>query len=217
MRTIDLETWARREHYRWYRVHQRPHLALTAELEAGALVAACREEGVGLFAGLLHALTAAANAVPALRQRIRPAAAALPERVVEHERVEPAFTVGLEGERFGFAAVPWRADRAAFAAAVRAESDAVRAADRLTPFDGVRDDLIFLSCLPWVRFTHIEHPTRDDLDCVPRIAWGRVVGRGEGARVPVNIQAHHALVDGIHLGRFFEALQAALAEGGATP
>ncbi len=209
MRIIDLEGWDRRDHYRWYRAHAQPQLALTAELDAGGLAGRCEAEGRSLFAGFLRALSRAANAVPALRQRVRSLGGR--EVLVEHPVVHPAFTVALDGDRFGFASTPLVDDGAAFEAAVRRVSDEARAHGGLTPFDEERDDLLYLSCLPWVRFTHVSHPVRSPGgDWVPRIAWGRLTPVGGRIVVPVNIQVHHALVDGVHLGRFFEAAQAAL-------
>jgi len=32
--------------------------------------------------------------------------------------------------------------------------------------------------------------------------------------MPLSLQAHHALVDGVHVGRFFEAVEAIAASGG---
>ena len=43
---------------------------------------------------------------------------------------------------------------------------------------------------------------------MPRIAWGRVVERDDAAEVALSIQAHHALVDGLHLARFFARFEA---------
>jgi len=207
VRTIELETWNRRDHYRWYRSYATPYLALTVEVELTGLVRGCKASGRSLFAEVMHALATAANEVAPLRQRIRVADGE--DRIVEHDVVHPGFTVALPGERFGFAMTPLVADRAAFSAAVRAASTAAAAVDGLVPFDGERDDLLYLSCLPWVRFTHVEHAMRGGDDCTPRIAWGKLSESGGRWTAPVNVMAHHALVDGAHLGRFFQVLEAA--------
>jgi len=70
---------------------------------------------------------------------------------------------------------------------------------------------VYLSCLPWIHFRSMTHPVHTDRpDSVPRIAWGRYRLDGGVATLPVNIQVHHALVDGSHLGAFFEGVQASL-------
>ena len=74
------------------------------------------------------------------------------------------------------------------------------------------DDWIYLTCVPWLSFTGLTHPTNGRDDCIPRIAWGKVERHGETWRMPVAIQVHHALVDGRHIGQFFAALEEWLTE-----
>ena len=40
-----------------------------------------------------------------------------------------------------------------------------------------------------------------------RISWGRWFWLGDRLLLPFSVQAHHALVDGVHLGQFIDALQ----------
>ena len=45
-------------------------------------------------------------------------------------------------------------------------------------------------------------------DSNPRITWGRYTREDGRVRMPVTALCHHALVDGLHLARFYEALEA---------
>ena len=210
---LDPRRWPRRDHYAWFRRQDFPYMAVTAEVDATALVRDSRAAGVSLFAARLHRLTAAANTVPALRQRIRVEDGE--DVVLEYPVVDPGFTVAAEGDLFAYATVPFTDELTAFAAAVAAQSHALRGSSALSPFEDRRDDLLFCSCLPWLRFTAVTHPvpTTSAVDSVPRIAWGRLTEDGGRWLCPVNVQAHHALVDGLHLGRFFAALEAHLQAG----
>ena len=209
MRRIDLTTWPRASTYRLYRDMGAPHLGITADVDMTALLETCQREQRSVFALTMHALVQAANAIPALRQRMRTERGA--DVVVEHEIVHPAFTVGVEGGLFNFATVPMTDSRVDFADAVANASAKQRHNEVLEPFEGVRDDVVYLSCLPWIHFRSMTHPVHTDRpDSVPRIAWGRYRLDGGVATLPVNIQVHHALVDGSHLGAFFEGVQASL-------
>jgi chloramphenicol O-acetyltransferase type A len=56
----------------------------------------------------------------------------------------------------------------------------------------------------WVSFTSFKHPIHSQpADSVPRFAWGKLFEDGEYFKMP-SVQAHHALMDGVHMGRFFE-------------
>ena len=71
-----------------------------------------------------------------------------------------------------------------------------------------RDDYLFLSAIPWVSFTSIQHAMHfHPHDSVPRISWGKFFEQNGKILMPVSIQAHHALVDGRHMGAYFETLQ----------
>ena len=201
MHRIDIPSWPRAAHYRFYRGLDFPYLGITAPVDVRALLEARARRGLSLFAGMLHRLMLAANAVPELRQRVRTGPDG--DEVVEHDRVHPGFTVAGAGDLFAFAAVDLDADLPRFARAVAEASREKRDAAGLEPFEGRRDDLIFCSCVPWVAFSHVMHPvSTSHPDTVPRLAWGKI----EDGRCAVNVQAHHALVDGRHVGRFFERL-----------
>jgi chloramphenicol O-acetyltransferase type A len=44
-------------------------------------------------------------------------------------------------------------------------------------------------------------------DSVPRFAWGKVFEDGKSLKMPLDVQGHHALMDGIHVGRFFAEVE----------
>jgi chloramphenicol O-acetyltransferase type A len=205
MKTYDPSQWVRADHYRWYRNLEFPYLGITANVDVSDLVQARKDRAVSLFAGMLHRIMEAANRVPELRQRIHVEDGR--DVVVEHEIVHPGFTVAGGDGLFNFATTDFIPDRGRFGVAVAAASRAKQDATTLTPFEGQRDDLIFCSCIPWIDFTHVTHPVAlKRVDSVPRISWGRIVKQDGAARCSVNIQAHHAVVDGAHVGAFFEHL-----------
>ncbi len=209
-RTIDLATWPRRSQFAFFRGFGWPFFDLCARIDVTGLVE--RAGGRGLFAATLHAVMAACNEVPELRQRIEG------DEVVEYAAVSPSFTVLGEAETFNYALAEWDPEPAAFAARVAAASEAARGQGELDLSEDDRGDLVFVSCLPWVDFSSVQHPrplAPGDPDSVPRIAWGRIVAEGDRHRVTVGLSAHHALVDGVHAARFFAALAARAAEGPA--
>jgi chloramphenicol O-acetyltransferase type A len=68
--------------------------------------------------------------------------------------------------------------------------------------------------IPWVAFTSFAHARRHGTeDSVPKIVFGKRHERGGRHRMPVSVEVHHALVDGLHVGRFFEGFQERLDRG----
>lgn len=68
-----------------------------------------------------------------------------------------------------------------------------------------RDDFVFISSLPWIRFTGVDHTmSLKKEDAIPRISWGKFYAVKKRIQLPYIIQVNHIFVDGLHLGRFFE-------------
>ena len=42
---------------------------------------------------------------------------------------------------------------------------------------------------------------------IPRISWGKYVERGGRRELGMSVEVNHRLVDGLHLGRFVQALE----------
>lgn len=205
MKTIELQSWPRRSQYEFFRGVAQPHFSLTAVLDATHLAEVLKPRGVSLFNGALFAIMAAANSVPELRTRFRG------DQVVEHEAVGASFTVPIGDEGFAFCEVEFTPDWAAFDARCSAAVEAAKQQQALVDKVSHQDQWIFLSCLPWISFTAMTNPRHGPDDCIPRITWGRFTRQGDRWQVPVGIGAHHALVDGLHIGRFYQELERRLA------
>ena len=74
-----------------------------------------------------------------------------------------------------------------------------------------RDDLVYISCLPWFSFTSLtnEMDLNPD-DSIPRITWGKYEQQGERLVLPYAVQLNHRLLDGWHLGQLVQGVQAFL-------
>lgn len=204
VRYLDLENWARRKHFEMFRAFDYPHFNLTAAVDVTALRRAVSARGESFAVAAVYCLARAANEIEPFRYRIRG------ERVVVHEVVHPSFTVLLPDETFSFCTVPFDWDYGVFAARATERIAAVKAQPVLEDEPG-QDDLLFMTSIPWVTFTGLMHPIHmSPADSVPRIAWGKFEAREERLRMPVSVQAHHALMDGLHAGRYFQRLQALL-------
>ncbi len=202
---VDLATWPRAETFRLFRSYDRPHFATTARLDVTRLMTVLKPAGVSPYRACLYAIGAGIHAVDALRMRFRA------DTVVLHDAVELSMTVPRTDGSFGYAYVPFVSDWRAFDRAAKTIIDAVAAAGGLQPNTGQRDDLAYLSCLPWLDFTALDNALPGPHDCIPRVSWGKFVAEAAGRHsMAMAVQVHHALVDGLHVGRYFEAAQQAL-------
>ncbi len=201
MKSIDMKNWPRASQFAFFRQYANPHYALTARIDVTRLMVEDRQAGISVFNGALYAIMAAANAVPELRTRFSG------EEVHEHEMVHASVTVPIEGDRFAFCDIPFAPAWGQFDQNCRQVIDAARQQVELNNNVAGKQEWTYLTCLPWVHFTAMTHPVDGPDDCIPRIAWGKIEPDAGRWFMPVAIQVHHALVDGRHVGQFFQALE----------
>ena len=200
---LDLESWPRRAHYELFRAYDNPWFNLCADVDVTALHAWSRSEGrPSFFAASLWCSLAAANEIEELRYRIQG------EGVIVHPVIHGGSTVLVPDGTFRFAYYDFDANLNRFAEHVAGVLERVKIeSGPLDPQDD-RDDLIHYSVIPWVSFTSFSHARRWGTDdAIPKIVFGKHREAGGRRLMPVSVEVHHALVDGLHVGRFYEAFQ----------
>lgn len=207
---LDLEEWPRRAHFEFFRAYDNPWFNLCADVDVSALHARCAVDGgPSFFAASLWCSLAAANEIPELRYRIRG------DGVVVFPAIHGGSTVLLPDGTFRFAYYDWDDDFDRFVYHVGRVLDRVKVeSGPLDPQDH-RDDLIHYSVIPWVSFTSFAHARRWGTDdAIPKIVFGKHHESGDRRLMPVSVEVHHALVDGLHVGKLYEAFQRRLDETG---
>ena len=207
---VDLATWPRAAQFRFFRGYARPHYAVTARLDVTRLLRVHKPAGVSPYRACLFAIGAGLHAVPELCMRFRG------DVVVRHDRLSLSMTVPRADGSFGYAYVPFDPDFAGFdGAAARIIARTAQSND-LAANSGARDDVAYLSCLPWLDFTALNNALPGPDDCIPRVSWGRFTSGADGRdTMAMALEVHHALVDGSHVGACFAAAQSALDSLGA--
>jgi chloramphenicol O-acetyltransferase type A len=201
MRKINLQDWSRREHFELFNTFNHPHFNLCANVDLTMFHPYLKEHEISFSAAVIYVISRAANAIPEFRHRMREG------EVVEHETVSPSVTILVKNDLFGFCTIDYCRDFNEFADRTATLIAAVKEHPTLKDQPG-RDDLLFMTALPWVSFTSFTHPMRlHPADSIPRFAWGKYFEEGALLKMPLSVQGHHALMDGIHMGRFYAEVQ----------
>jgi chloramphenicol O-acetyltransferase type A len=201
MRQLDMQNWSRREHFKTFSKYDHPHFNICANVDLSNFHPVVKRLELSFTAAIVYILTRTANSIPEFRYRIRG------QGVIEHETIHPSFTVLLDGDVFSFCSVNYTEDFPLFAGRVSKRIAYVREHPIVTDEPG-KDDQLYMSAMPWVSFTGVMHPLHlNPPDSVPRIAWGKFFEEGHTLKMPLSVQAHHALLDGLHLGRYYSLVQ----------
>jgi chloramphenicol O-acetyltransferase type A len=173
---------------------------MCANVDLTAFHPAIKQHGYSLTIAMVYVITRASNAIPEFRHRIRE------ERVIEHEIVHPGFTFLTEEDAFSFCFVDYDEDFAAFEAKATERIAYVKENPWVKQVP--QDDVLYMTAIPWVSFTSFLHPMRlQPEDSIPRFVWGKFFMEGELIKIPLGVQGHHALLDGVHAGKFYAEIQ----------
>lgn len=203
---LDLETFPRRQHLAYFSSLAYPYVGVTNNVDVTELVQFCRQQQHSFYLLFMHAAALAADGVPELRQRIRNG------EVVEYSECPTSHTELLDNGTYAYCTLHHHMSLEAYLA----QAESARTQCRLNGSieeDADSESMYFISTLPWLPYTALIQPVAGGGDSNPRITWGRfqpdAVGRQQ---LPVTLLAHHGLVDGIHIARFYENLEKELQE-----
>lgn len=201
MKFVDIDNWNRRSAYEYFRDFDDPFFNITAEADATGAYRFAKRLGLSFSLVSLHCSLLAVNAIPELRLRI------VGDRVAQFETVHATQTILNDDNSFSFCYFEMCDDVLDFERCGRLAAAKYR---RLKTFDVEADrlDLVYYSVIPWVRFTSFKHATRfGDKNSVPRMVFGKLSESEGRMMLPHSVEAHHALADGLHIGRYFEKFQ----------
>lgn len=203
MRTIDINSWKRREHFSFFSKMASPFFGLVTEVDCTRCYESAKASGISFFASYLHKSMVAVNAVEELRYRI------VDDKVVEYATIHAGATIGREDGTFGFVFVNFSYDFDDFNAELQKEIEDVKNTSGLRlNNDDLKKNLIRHSTIPWNSFSGLLHPTNfDQKESVPKITFGKFVIREGRKMLPVSVEAHHGLVDGLHLAKYLSEFQ----------
>lgn len=202
MKKIQFTNAHRQSHFEFFNNLNHPHFCLTANVDIKHFYSLLKSEGIPFTPAIVYVLSRACNEIPEIRQRIRG------NEIVEHALVHPSFSVHTEeADVFSFCYVDYVAKSAQFIANAQQKIEQMLSAPEMEDEPG-RDDYLFMSAIPWVHFTSLQHAMQlHPTDSVPRISWGKFLKNEKDWPMPLSIQVHHALVDGRHVGQFYQHVE----------
>lgn len=200
---LDIETWNRRRQFEFFKNYDNPFFNICANVDVTPLLDLTRAtKNISFFITYHFLSIKAANEVEPFRYRLRG------DRVLVHDRIHAGTTLLLADENFTFVYFDYMEDFEVFHHRAKQAVEMTKTGNPPLDQRAERDDLIYHSVIPWVTFTSISHARKGGgHESVPKIAFGKYREDGKRIRMPVSVEAHHALMDGLHVGRYFEKLE----------
>lgn len=203
MKYIDIENWKRKEHFSFFYKMDYPQYNICMDLDVTNFLSFIKDKRFSFYYSMIYAVTNMVNNSEDFKYRIRDG------KVILHDMIHPSFTdmdADQKNELFRMVTLDFNENLEEFQKTAKETSENQREYFPKAPVG--RDDLIYITCIPWISFTHISHTiSLNRNDSVPRISWGKYYKSGNKVLLPFSVQVHHALNDGVHVGKYIEKLQ----------
>ena len=202
MKKIDIETWARKDIYLFYKDFDRPQYIMTFDLDMTHFCHKVKSLQISFYLSFMFVAMKELNQIENFRYRF-----------INHEPVlldisHPSFTDRIEGtDTFKIVTVEMQSDLNDFLIHAKAVSDE-QGSQFLNIQKEARNDLVYISTFPWATFTQVSHAYNiNPYDAIPRLIWGKYRQVGDQLIMPFSIEVHHAFADGMHVGKYIQNLQ----------
>ncbi|MBB1303133.1 MULTISPECIES: CatA-like O-acetyltransferase [unclassified Pseudoalteromonas] len=203
MTPIDLATWPREQHFSLFKEFTQPYFNVCVQLDMGALYQHCKSQQCSFFHAYIYATLQASNAYQPMLLRII-------DGVPWQLAAQRASVVELaDDDTFRFSYFSQQATLNDF----QIHANRVSLAAKQQPLFSTafaqtegQTDLIHISVLPWLNFTSFSHAhTQGNHFGIPKLVFGQF--DAQKGTMPISIDVHHALMDGLHVAKFIEQLQ----------
>lgn len=201
MKRIEFQNEHRQKHFDFFKQMNHPHFNLCANVDITNFIKILKKHNLPFTFSVVYAISKTAKKIKEFRWRI------IDGDLYECENVTPSFTTYTDvADVFSFCDVTYEENYFDFIK--KAGEKAAEMSQNPSFEDADKQDYLFLSSIPWISFTSFQHampfhPT----DSMPRMTWGKYFEENGKVKMPLSVQAHHALVDGRHVGQYFQQFE----------
>lgn len=197
---INIENWNRKDHFTFFNQFEEPFYGATVTIDCTLAYQKAKKEGISFFLYYLYQSLKASQQVDAFLLRV------IDNEVFRYDHIDGQSTVGRPDGTFGFAHFDYYPELNDFLSNANSVVQQVQNQPGLKLFRN--ENVIRYSALPWIDFTSLSHARMFAVkDSCPKISFGKVSTHHEKKTMPVSIHVHHALVDGIDLGKYVDCFQ----------
>lgn len=202
MKELNIENWDRKGIYEQFRHLDFPFYHVAFRVNVTPLKKYTKTRGLSFYYSLVYLVGKAANSIENFRLRF------IDGKIYDVGNTVPSLTFLKKGsEAFQVVNCSLTPSLDEYTNKVNSltESQSSFLGGEIHP----EQQLLYVSCLPWIDMmsSSSEHFLNPD-DAIPRIAWGKYIEDEDGKlSLGMSVDANHKLVDGYHIGKFYEKLQ----------
>ena len=198
---LDISTWNRKQHFEFFCQFEEPFFGTTIQFDCTKAYAKSKQLGVSFFVYYLHKTLVAVNNIENFRYRIQD------KKVFIYDKINVSSTILRDDKTFGFSEIEYDENLNTFIENYNNEATRVKNTSGLFTRD-YNENIVHFSALPWINFTSISHSRSFTFpDSCPKFSFGKMTSENDKKFMSMSVHVHHGLVDGYHLGLFFEEFE----------
>lgn len=196
---VNIDNWKRKKQYNFFIKYSDPYAAVSSIIDVDNIVRHSKNNNISFYGIMSYLVLKSINEIDEFKYFM------YQNGVYKYDKVNTSFTVLKNDKSLNFSRTVEYNDFPTFIldfifAKHEAESDAI------IEYDKNNNNLAYITCLPWMRFTSVMNP-KNGVDSNPRVCWGKYFVNNGRYLIDVSIQINHAFIDGYHIGLFFQLLQ----------
>lgn len=193
---IDIETWARKDKFKYYQKAFYPFYSITTKLDITNLKKYTKNRNISFYETMVWICSKAINQINEFKIRI------IDNKPYLYDITNPSFTYLKKGsEEYIYLTMPYKNDLNEFLNDIK-----LKVENNNEFLDGFAeaDNLIYLSCIPWFDYTGITNAHENNFDTIPRFGWGKYFEENGRLMMHFSIEVNHMVIDGVHIAKLLE-------------
>ncbi|KPH63225.1 MULTISPECIES: CatA-like O-acetyltransferase [Pseudoalteromonas] len=208
MTPIDLTTWPRQQHFSLFKDFTQPYFNVCVQLDMQPLYNYCKAQQISFFQSYIYLTLQACHRYQPMLQRV------INDAPWQLNTARASVVELAQDDTFRFSYFTQQDSFFAF----QTHATHVSTAAKLQPLfshafsqtEG-QADLIHISVLPWLDFMSFSHAFTQGTNLgIPKLVFGKL--NKLTGKMPLSIDVHHALMDGLHVAKFINELQVAITQ-----
>ena len=201
MKYLDIENWKRKKHFEFFKKFEFPHFNICTNLDLTNTFRYSQKNKYSLFRTVLYAVMKCCNETEEFKYRIRN------DGIIIHDVVHPGVASIAEEDVYTNFIITYKPLLIDFLDEYEKAAEKAKGEIVVGEKQAGKDDLIFISSLPWVSFTSVTNPMRSGYeDSIPRIIYGKHFKQDKKIMMPFSVQVNHCLMDGAHVSKYYYKL-----------
>lgn len=200
---IQMDQWVRKEHYEHYKNNIRCSYSVTVPIDVTDLLIKLKAKGLKAYPAQIYLLSSVVNQCKEFRMSTNEE-----QHLGYWDVMDPMYTV-LNTSTETFSSVWTKYDRCFLTFYKRYLEDTAQYANGvLFPQKNIPSNIFNISSVPWLNFTAFNlNVFSNENYYLPIFTIGKYIKEENKTQMPLAIQCHHSVCDGLHLGRFVDALR----------